>query len=302
MNEVAAVIINKDTLELLRGCLASLAQQDYEGGITVWVVDNGSTDGSPEMVLSEFPDVNLVWNEGNVGYARACNQGIESSAEPLMVLLNSDTLLTPDSIAAVTRCFERNPRAAVVGPRVLNPDGTVQYSCREFPSMQDAFFHAFLGLFSAQNRFSTRYKKMDWDHGRECEVDWVSGCFMALRREAVEAVGGFDEGYFMYVEDVDICWRLRRADWEVHYVPEGDVTHLVAQSSRLASTRMTYHHHRSMLRFHRKTYSGPVKPLVDAAVAVGVWARFVLIAVLNAYYRVRAVLGGATRVIMPGRQ
>ncbi|MBU4489594.1 MAG: glycosyltransferase family 2 protein [Actinobacteria bacterium] len=302
MNQVAAIVINRNAAGYLRDCLESLQAQEYAGGISLWVVDNGSDDGSPGMVLSEFPGVNLVWNTGNVGYARACNQGIEVTCEPYMIVLNSDTVLAEDTVRQVAEYLERKPRAGVVAPRLRNSNGTLQYSCRDFPSIKDAFVHAFLGLFVSGNRSSDRYKKTLWDHEGETDVDWVSGAFMAIRREAARAVGGFDEGYFMYVEDVDICWRMWQAGWTVGYIPRGDVFHHIGMSSRMASGRMLFHHHRSMLRFHRKSYKGPCRRLVYAVVAAGVATRFLLITVLNAFYRVRAALGGARRLIMPGRQ
>lgn len=302
MSRVAAVIVNRNTREMLRDCLLSFARQDFEEPVSLWVVDNGSTDGSAKMVLNEFPGVNLVWNTGNVGYAKACNKGVSMTSEPYLIVCNSDTVLAEDTVSEIVRFFESNPRAGAVGPRILNTDGSLQYSCREFPSVGEAFAHAFLGLFSADNPFTARYKKLGWDHSVECEVDWVSGAFVALRGEAAREVGFFDEGYFMYVEDVDLCWRLREAGWTVCYIPAGDVVHHIGQSSCFATTRMTLHHHLSMLRFHRKTYRGPVPWLVNPLVALGIASRFALIAALNSFYRVRARLGGQGRVIMPGRQ
>lgn len=302
MSRVAAVVVNRNTRNFLRDCLLSIRRQEFEGGISVWVVDNGSTDGSQEMVLAEFPGVNLVYNDGNVGYARAANRGIELSCEPYVLVLNSDTVLARDTVSEIAGFLDRNDRAGAVGPRILNTDGTIQFSCREFPSIRDAFAHAFLGLFTSENRYTSKYRKTGWDHACECEVDWVSGAFVALRREALEQVAGFDEGYFMYVEDVDLCWRLRRSGWAVSYIPRGDVVHHIGESSRLASTRMTLHHHLSMLRFHRKTYRGPARRLVNTLVAAGIAVRFALIAALNSFYRVRERLGGAGRLIMPGRQ
>lgn len=302
MNKVAAVIINRNTREFLRGCLESIAAQEFEGGISVWVVDNGSSDGSPGMVLADFPGANLVYNDRNAGYARACNQGARDATEPYLLFMNSDTVLTGGTVRELVDQFERHPRAGIVGPRILNEDGSLQYSCREFPSIKDAFLHAFVGLFSADNPASARYKKTGWSHEEGSEVDWVSGCFFAIRRQAFEAVGGFDEGYYMYVEDVDLCWRTRQAGWTVCYVPAGDVYHFIGMSSQAMPARMVLHHHASMLRFHRKTYRGRARPLVNAAVTAGVAARFLLIMALNTFYRLRAALGGVKRVIMPGRQ
>lgn len=302
MNRVAAVVVNRNTRDLLRECLRSIERQEYDGGISVWVVDNGSTDGSAEMVLGEFWSANLVFNDRNEGYAKAANRGIELSREPYVLVLNSDTVLSRDTVAEIVDFFERNLGAGAVGPRIINTDGSLQFSCREFPSIKDAFAHAFLGLFTAENRYTSRYRKAGWDHACECEVDWVSGAFVALRREPLERLGGFDEGYFMYVEDVDLCWRMREEGWTVNYIPRGDVVHHIGESSRFASTRMTLHHHISMLRFHRKTYRGPARWIVNLLVALGVAARFALIVALNSFYRVRARLGGAGRLIMPGKQ
>lgn len=302
MNGAAAIIINRNTREFLRDCLASTRAQEYEDGVSVWVVDNGSTDGSQQMVLQEFHGANLVWNDGNVGYARACNQGAAHTSEPYLLFMNSDTVLSLSTVREIVEYFEGNPGVGVVGPRILNSDGSLQFSCREFPSMGDAFQHAFIGLFSAENPGSSRYKKTEWEHAEEAEVDWVSGCFIAVRRDAFEAAGGFDEKYFMYVEDVDLCWSIRQSGWSVWYLPRGDVVHHIGMSSQAVPARMVLHHHASMLRFHRKTYRGRARPLVNAAVAVGVAARFLLIMALNSYYRLRAALGGVRRVIMPGRQ
>jgi N-acetylglucosaminyl-diphospho-decaprenol L-rhamnosyltransferase len=302
LNKVAAIIINRNTGDFLRTCLASITEQEFNGGISLWVVDNGSTDGSQEMVLSEFPDANLVWNEKNVGYARACNQGARHTDTPFLFFMNSDTVLTAGTTQELVDYFEENPRAGVLGPRILNSDGSLQYSCREFPSVMDAFLHAFVGLFSAKNPASARYKKTDWEHEDEAEVDWVSGCFIAVRRETFNALGGFDENYYMYVEDVDLCWRSWVAGWSVHYLPRGDVYHHIGMSSQAVPARMVFHHHSGMLRFHRNTYQGGARPLVTAFVAAGVVTRFLLIMALNGFYRLRAALGGVKRVIMPGRQ
>jgi GT2 family glycosyltransferase len=302
MNKVAAVVINRNTSGFLRDCLESLVAQRFEGGISIWVVDNGSDDGSPQMVLREFPGVNLVWNRSNVGYARACNQGVEATAEPFVVIMNSDTELSDVTMGEVVSYLEREPRAGIAAPLIRNTDGTLQYSCREFPSISTAFVHAFLGLFRGDNSRSVLYKKMSWEHDEEVEVDWVSGAFMAIRREALEEVGGFDEGYYMYVEDVDLCWRMWRSGWSVGFIPRGDVFHHIGMSSRAVPARMVFHHHRSMLRFHRRTYDGPAAWLVNPAVAAGIAVRFALIMALNTFYRIRGALGGAAKVIMPGRQ
>ena len=302
MRRAAAVVINRNTRDLLIECLESLADQDIAGGISVWVVDNGSSDGSPAEVLRHFSEANLIWNDRNAGYAKACNQGIKNSIEPYIIIMNSDTVLSPGTASTLVAFLEQNPEVGVAAPRILNPDGSIQYSVRDFPGLKTAFMHAFAGLIRSDNPYSASYKKTAWDHDSKAEVDWVSGACMALRRKAVEEVGGFDEGYFMYVEDVDLCWRMREAGWRVVYLPGGDVLHHVGMSSRAATTRMLFHHHRSMLRFHRKTYRGPARRSVNALVALGVIARFALIISLNALNRLKGALGGPKRTIAPGDQ
>jgi len=299
---VAAVVVNRNTRDLLRDCLSSIEAQDFDGGISTWVVDNGSTDGSAEMVIAEFPSANLVWNTRNTGYARACNKGIELTREPYILVLNSDVVLSPDTVSQLVEFLDRVPRAGIAGPKVLNTDDSLQYSCRKFPSIKESFVHGFAGLFRAGNTYSTGYRMMDVGHETEMEVDWVSGAFMALRRDSLSEVGPFDEKYFMYVEDVDLCWRMWQAGWTVNYVPKVVVVHHIGMSGRLVPTRMLFYHHRSMLRFHRNTYKGPWRLPVHVAVTIGVVARFLLIVALNLFNRVRALLGGARRVIMPGRQ
>lgn len=290
MRKIAAVVVNKNTRDMLKECLLSLRRQDVEGGVRILVVDNGSSDGSAEMVLSEFPEVNLIWNDENVGYARACNRGVALTEEPFVLVMNADTVLSDDTASSILEFFERHPDAGAVGPRILNTDRTLQFSCRDFPSLGQALGHAFMGLFIEENPWTKKYKKQEWDHSVERGVDWVSGAFMGLRRKAFDQVGGFDEGYFMYVEDVDLCWRLRSKGWEVWYTPTGDVVHHIGQSSKLATTRMTYHHHRSMLRFYRKTYSGRLKPFMTSLVFLGLVLRFTLVAAINGLNRVRANL------------
>lgn len=302
MNQVAAIIINRNTKDFLRECLKTVLAQDFAGGISTWVVDNGSDDRSAQMVLREFPGVDLVWNRSNVGYARACNQGVRATREQYVLIMNSDTALSTDTVSEVVSYLERNPAAGVAAPLLRNSDGSLQFSCREFPSVSTAFVHAFLGLFSSDNPRSASYKKMTWDHSREADVDWVSGAFMAIRREALEQLGGFDEKYYMYVEDVDLCWRMWQAGWSVGFVPGTEVCHHIGMSSRAVPARMVLHHHGSMLRFHRKTYDGPMRRTVNVLVSVGVAFRVALILALNAYYRLRGALGGAKKVIMPGRQ
>ncbi len=270
--KLAAVVINYNTREDLRRCLQTLLEAGPE---QVLVVDNGSIDGSQEMVRKEFPQVVLLDNPGNRGYSSACNRGIRATDADYILILNSDTEF-PDHLGRLPDYMEEHPELGALGPMLLNGDGSVQMSCRKFPSVSGSIFHGFLGEFLPENPFTRRYHMKDFAHSAACEVDWVSGAAMLLRREALDAAGLFDEGYFMYVEDVDLCHRLRQAGWRVGYCPEVRIVHHIGRTSRQQSARMLLAHHRSMYRYFAKTASGPKRWLLTPFVLPGLAARFVL--------------------------
>jgi N-acetylglucosaminyl-diphospho-decaprenol L-rhamnosyltransferase len=186
-------------------------------------------------------------------------------------VLNPDVVVESGTMKALAAALDANPSMGAVAPRVDNPDGTLYPSVRAFPSLTDAIGHAFLGFVAPGNRFSRRYRLLDWDHSRPVDVDWVSGTCLLLRTEALGDEGRFDESYFMYVEDVDLCWRMRQAGWRVAYEPGGRVVHTVGASSELAPYRMILAHHRSLLRFSARTARGRRRlllPLVGAGLAL----------------------------------
>ena len=271
---LALVIINYNTAEDLRKCLASA--REILGGAETVVVDNGSADGSREMVLKEFPHVRLVDNPGNPGYASACNRGIQATTEPYILILNSDVEFVGGGLEEIPGYLDGNPDVGALGPMVLNSDGTVQMSCRRFPSMIENAVHGFLGDIWPDNPFTRSYQMKGLERDQPCDVDWVSGAAMFLRRDAAERVVGFDERYFMYVEDVDICWRLRQAGFRVVYYPGFRLIHHIGRASSQQSLRMLYHHHRSMYVFFRKRYRGWKGLVLLPVVVIGLAGRFAL--------------------------
>jgi GT2 family glycosyltransferase len=270
------VVINYNTRDDLRACLLSAEEKlpDYP----VVVVDNGSHDGSQEMVERDFPRARLVRNRGNLGYASACNLGIKVTSEPYVFILNSDVEFPGNGLEEILEFMDRHPEVGALGPLVLNPDGSRQMSCRRFPSLLESVVHGFLGELWPNNPLTRKYQLKDLPADRPREVDWVSGAAMLLRREAVENVGGFDERYFMYVEDVDLCWRLRHAGYRVYFHPGFRVVHKVGRSSSQQSLRMLWEHHRSMLVFFRRRYRGWKGALAAVPVYLGVLARFAITA------------------------
>jgi N-acetylglucosaminyl-diphospho-decaprenol L-rhamnosyltransferase len=253
-----AVVVNYNAGELLVPCVRSLlADRDADGHApTVIVVDNASTDDSLARLSAAALPVTVMPAGGNVGYATAANRGIAVSATPIVAVCNPDLELHPGTGAALAARFAADARLGAVGPRVLNLDGTVYPSARAMPSILDAVGHGVFGLVWPGNRFTRRYRQLDADPNAAREVDWVSGAAIWLRREAIDAIGGWDENFFMYVEDVDVCWRLRRAGWRIEYDPAGEVVHRQGASTDQQPYRMIIEHHRSLWRFAKKRWTG----------------------------------------------
>jgi GT2 family glycosyltransferase len=281
---LSLVIVNYNTEEDLRRCLTTLKER-LSSTETI-VVDNGSTDGSREMVMEEFPWVGLVDNPGNPGYASACNKGLAETSRPYVLILNSDVEFLENGLEEVLDYLDAHPDVGALGPMVLNSDGSAQMSCRRFPSMRESIVHGFLGDFWPDNPLTRSYQMKDMKREEICEADWVSGAAMFLRRSAVEKVGGFDESYFMYVEDVDLCWRLKRAGFKVAYHPSFKLIHHIGRTSSQQSMRMLYEHHRSMYIFFCRRYTGWRRMVLLPAILVGLAGRF-LISLLIQHVRAR---------------
>jgi N-acetylglucosaminyl-diphospho-decaprenol L-rhamnosyltransferase len=271
----AAVVVNFESGPLLLECVRSLLADDSAGAPEIVVVDNGSSDGSVAMLLAAVPAVTVVDAGGNLGYAAAANRGIAASSAPSVAVGNPDLVVVPGTAAALLARLDGEPDLAAVGPALFNPDGTQYPSARAHASNIDAVGHALLGRVLPRNRFTRRYRQLDaaWDRPRD--VDWVSGAFLFLRRSALDSVGGWDERYFMYMEDLDLCWRLRRIGWRVAYEPGGQVTHVQGASTAAHPYRMIAEHHRSVYRFAARRWRGPQRLLlVPAACFLAVRAVF----------------------------
>jgi N-acetylglucosaminyl-diphospho-decaprenol L-rhamnosyltransferase len=270
--DLAVVVVNYNTGPYLRTCLQSTFDAAGDASLEVVVVDNDSYDGSADAATTEHSAVRLIRNDLNRGFAAAANQGIGATTAPLILLLNPDAEIASGTLAGFVKVAHDRPRAGAIGAMVRDPDGTIYPSARKIPTLGEAVGHAFLGPF-IENRFSRAYTMSDWDRRTEREVEWVSGSCVLLRREALDDVGMFDEGYFMYVEDVDLCTRLRRSGWEVRYSPELEVLHIGGVSTGgYRSRRMTLEHSRSIYRYfvkHRSRGAWAVlRPLVRVALRV----------------------------------
>ncbi len=272
MGGVSAVVVNYKTAALTLACVATLRA---EGVDEVVVVDSASGDDCGERLAAADPAAVFVPLGRNPGYGPAVNAGVKRTGAPVVIVSNADLTVQPGTVAALASALAADPGLAVVGPRIDRPDGTRYPSARAFPSLLDALGHGFAGLVTTDNPWSRRYLRA----GQEAAgpTDWVSGAFFAARRAAWDEVGGFDEGYFMFSEDVDLCWRLHRAGWGVAYEPAGVVTHLEGASRATAPYRMIVAHHRSLLRYGWRTGTWRER-LVLPVVALGLVVRGAIMA------------------------
>jgi N-acetylglucosaminyl-diphospho-decaprenol L-rhamnosyltransferase len=250
--QLSVIVVNWNVRDLLRACLRSVLD-DWPDDVEVVVVDNASRDGSVEMVRREFPDVRLIANADNVGFGAANNQALAESEGRYVLFLNPDTEIRPGAIRRLLAFIDQRPQVACVGPKLLNPDGSTQPSRRSFPSVATAFVESTvlqrrLGGLKAVSRFYRGGQPEDEPQ----RVDWLVGACLLMRRAALDEVGPFDERFFMYSEEMDLCYRLRRAGWEVWYVPEAQVVHHEAASSSQDVFRRNVNFHESRYRFFRK--------------------------------------------------
>jgi len=278
MADLAAVVVNYNAGEHLLRCISSLHASAGDASLDVVIVDNASRDGSAAAAVAAYPSVRLLENPVNRGFAAAANRGIRETDAPHVLLLNPDAEITGGTLASLLKVVADRPGAGVVGVLVLNSDGSLQPSARRVPGIGEGLAHAFLGQVRPDNRFTRAYTMADWDRRSEREVDWVSGSAMLLRRKALEQVGLFDEGYFMYVEDVDLCTRMRAAGWTVLFSPELEAVHQIGVSSASAPRRMAHEHSKSIYRYFAKhVATGPrvaLRPLARAAL----WGRATMVA------------------------
>lgn len=274
--DVSVIILNWNTRKLLQECLQTLTQPQNGVGVEVIVVDNASSDDSRDMARREFPQVTLIANPMNIGFGAGNNVGIPASTGRYVLFLNSDTQVTEGALKAMVDYADANPDVGILGPKLLNADGSLQYSCRQYPNLATGFLHNTpLGRLLPKNRFAADYLMKNWDHATPRNVDWVSGAALMIRRTLLDQIGGFDEDYYMYCEDVDLCWRANHADSRVTYLPDAIIYHYIGKSSDLAPTRMTYEFHRSQYLFYKKHYRTQTPLLLRPLILPGIALRAV---------------------------
>lgn len=231
--DCSIIIVNWNVCALLRRCLQSLPGAAGPGlRVETIVVDNDSHDDSVAMVRAEFPAVRLLANTTNRGFSSGNNDGIRLAQGRTLLLLNPDTEMQPGSLAALLATLDAAPEVGMVGPRLLNPDGSVQSSRRRFPTLTTALLESTpLQPYFPDHPLLRRYYVADQPDDQAQDVDWITGACMLVRRSVIAQVGGFDEGYFMYSEELDLCRRIKAAGWRIVYQPAGVVFHHESQSA-----------------------------------------------------------------------
>jgi GT2 family glycosyltransferase len=244
-------------------------------------MDNDSRDGTPELVEREAPWARVIHTGGNLGYAKAVNRGIAATRGACVLVLNPDCVWHPGAIHALAAWMQAHPRCGIAAPRILNTDGSLEYSVRGYPDSFTFLFNRYslLTRLWPGNRWSKRYLLLDWDHASPRSVDWVSGAAMLARRAAIDVVGPMDEAFFMFNEDVDWCRRMNLAGWSVDYVPAATVIHHIGSSKHGTSNRVILERHRGMIHYFRKHHRRPAP--VDWLAAFLIMARARMLMLFN---------------------
>jgi GT2 family glycosyltransferase len=231
---ISVAIVSWNTRDLLRRALESLAGPQAAGGADVWVIDNASSDGSAEMVATEFPWVQLIASEENLGFGRAVNEVARRTSSPWLAPANADISVEPGALEELVAAGTAEPTAAILAPRLIATDGSTQQSVHAFPTVGLALALA-LWLPKLSRGIGDRLCiEGAWDPARPRAVDWAHGAFLLWRREAYDEIAGFDERQWMYAEDIDIAWRSRQAGWTVRYVPTARILHAGAAATAQA--------------------------------------------------------------------
>jgi len=249
--DIAVVIVNYNSGEDVSNAVRSVFEATGDARVQVVVADNNSHDGSAERVAREFPQATVLRGARNLGFAAAADHGMRQTGAPWVFLLNPDARISAGTLGGLLKVAAARPGVGVVGVLTRNVDGSIYPSARKVPSYTEAVMHAFASPFAPNNRWTKAYRMAGWDRRTEASVDWVSGSSMLLCRKALDQVGLFDPGYFLYVEDLDLCTRMRAAGWDVRFSPELEVTHIGGTVTR-GRRRTTLEHSRSMYRYFVK--------------------------------------------------
>lgn len=237
--DVSVIIVNWNTKELLSNCINSIQEKTAGVSYEIIIVDNNSADGSAEMIKMEFPHCKLVASNKNNGFSRGNNLGIHEAIGRYIFFLNPDTILVTNALNGMFKLMESNQSVGAVGCKLLNRDGSIQFICaRTFPTLfnQFSYYMMFNRLFPKSKRF-TNVELGYWDHKESMEIDCLSGACIFAKKSIIDKIEGFDDSFFMYAEDVDLCYRIKQEGWKLYYLASEEIYHLGGASSKKQSHR-----------------------------------------------------------------
>jgi len=287
--DLSIIVLNYNTCQLTLDALESVYASKTIYQYEVIVVDNNSTDNSVIEIQNQYPQVILIQNKDNLGFAKGNNQGIKASNGRYILLLNSDTIIQPDTLDIMLRFMDNSPSVGASGCKLVLTDGNLDKACkRGFPTPSASFYYAFgiSKLFPNNPRYN-QYQLSYMDENQDYPVDCLVGAFMMVRRETIDQVGLLDEDFFMYGEDIDWCYRIKEAGWGIHYYPYTQILHLKGASSRRKPFKIIYEFHRAMYLFHKKHYQRRYNFIINSLVYTGIFVKFLLSVALNRFGSVR---------------
>lgn len=289
LTDVSILIVNYKTCELTLHTIHSVHRSETQFEYEIILVDNASEDGIAEQVFHSYPYVRVIENEQNVGFAKANNQAMQLATGRYLLLLNSDTIIQPDTLQTMITFMDNQPTIGASGCKIILPNGELDRACRRgFPTPGASFFYIsnLYKLFPHNPKFNG-YQMGHLNPNESYPIDCLVGAFMLVRREALEQVGGLDEDFFMYGEDIDWCYRIKEAGWGIYYNAETYITHYKGASSRKKPYKIVYEFHRAMWLFHKKHYINMYPLLVNELVFVGIGLKLVVSLGINALKRLR---------------
>lgn len=278
--DLSIIIVNFNSGNWLKTCLASLRNHLSDISYEICIVDNASTDPSLDCI-TDFSKIQVIRNAANYGFANAVNAGLLATSGEFILWLNPDAELLNGGVREILDYLKSHHETAIVGPKILNPDHSVQLSCRRFPNFSTAFFnrYSFLTKLFPKNPYSQRYLGSNLDHSKTQKVDWVSGACLFHSRRLIAEIGILDERFFMYCEDVDFCKRAQKAGKDVVFHPAAVFQHQIGVSSRQIHRRLIYERHKSIWIYYKKHFKRNV--LLDLATGFGISLRMIFLWIVS---------------------
>jgi N-acetylglucosaminyl-diphospho-decaprenol L-rhamnosyltransferase len=287
---LSCIIVNYYSSASLKNCLESVYQTLRKTSLEVIIVDNSQNDPGMASLKESYPQVRVIQNATNVGFAKANNQGALSAQGKTLLFLNPDTILADQAIEEMVTHLESNPDIGALGPKVLNTDGSLQYSCRRFPTLMTGFFNRYslLSRWFPDNPYTVQYLMKDYYHDENREVDWLSGCCIMVPHDVFEKAGGFDEHYFLFNEDIDLCRTIGQNGFKIMYFPLAKITHHVSTSNCKVPARIIIKRHLGMKYYYGKHHGK--NPLTKIAVNIAITLRCLYQLAFNTFKETRGAI------------